>query len=284
MKNRRHMEHLAKVFRRASVLVIALLITSCGIPNWFYLEDSTANYAFKTVQTDKFSDLSMQLTFTAQANATLARIISGSVSPSIMLFYCIDDQPSISTFSSNLISAFTTNYKRTGAGVQLPKPGNGPLVTYSASSSSDQAPYRLYQFQYQGNIAGAPGYMINQEDVGQTKNDMSATLVAGTADTTQSTRPVTLYNLMATQDDTTKLHTLLRYNGKPFYYTNSAISQHDPTAYENDYNQVATTATDMYLHIFAAFNATPESGDNFNNVFWSRLNYLGWIQLNPQTP
>ncbi len=292
MNNRRQrIRFITRLSKRASVFlsmcVFAVVCMACGIPQWFFVYDTTdLDYIWRTSNSTfvtDFSGYAVNLSFTDTASSSLAKIGS-SVSPSLMFFYVIDSQDTITTYRDNIISRFTSVYKLNGAGVPLSYAEDGSVLVYSTGSAAngDKVDYKLYPFSFEGQKVIAPGYMLNPSMSGQSKDSLSGVLKLQNFSTGDVQRVLNLYyGGEATVGPSTQLGRVGRYDNSNFYY---AYSQLPPSAINADYNRINSDSENIYLHVFVAFNATPSSSlDRFNNIFWSRLKYVGWIKLNPQT-
>lgn len=275
--------------KRASVFVFlcvfAVVLMGCGIPQWFYVYDSTTDYIWSFLPHDDKSYYTFKLNFTESAASSLSKVHS-ETSPSIMLFYIIDDVVQLSN-SSSIISAFRTTYKLSGAGASLSASSEDGSVLSVTDSSDSSVKYKLFPFQLDKKVVGNPGYLINPGpgSLGTgDKTSLSAYLEMNAYnydpdDTTVPKRSFTLYK------DSTKASSLgavSRWNGEDFYFRRSDIDSLTDIE-KTDYNLITGgSADDIYLHIFATFNVSPTvSADAFNNIFWGTLQYVGSIKLTP---
>lgn len=287
MNNRRQKHSFSsKLAKRASVFVFlcvfAVVLMGCGIPQWFYVYDSTSDYIwdYSSYDVNTFS-----LSFTESATSSLSKIYS-ETSPSIMLFYVIDDVMRLSN-SSSIISAFRSTYKLSGAGTSLSASTEDGSVLSVMDSSDSSVKYKLFPFRLDKKVVGNPGYLINPGPGSLGTGDktlLSAYLEMNAYnydpdDTTAPKRSFTLYK------DSTKASSLgavSRWNGEDFYFRRSDIDSLTDIE-KTDYNLITGgSADDIYLHIFATFNVSPTvSADAFNNIFWGTLQYFGSIKLTP---
>jgi len=262
---------------------LLVVLAGCGIPSWFYVYDTSGTDYLWTISSNSDEDtLTVSLEFTSSAETSLAKIDDSSPAPSLMFFYIIDDSDSIVDYSSDIISQFSTTYKRKGSGSSLRHASDGSVLTYSTGSVD----YKLFPFMYQdigedSAIATAPDYLLNKLDAGQTKEALKGTLALDQYNIGDETRAIYLYTGNSA-DDEEPLSKLPRFNGEDFLYAVSQVTS--PSTTPADYDRITSSSDELYVHVFVAFNVTPsQSGDSFNNIFWSSLKYAGRIKLTPSS-
>lgn len=263
-----------------SLCVFAVVLMGCGIPQWFYVYDSTSDYIWATSNSG-FSDNGyvVGLDFTPDAESSLEKVQSGD-SPALMFFYILDDEPVIN-YNENIRTNFKRKYKLNGAGIGLEYASDGSVLTYTTGSEAngDKVDHKLYPFTLNGTRVTPPKYIINPSSgTPQSKESLEGTMRLEDHVSGEPTRKLFIYN-GTILNDASEIGRLGRFNGGDFYYAYSNIPSDER---EFDYNLIHSDSNGVYLHIFVAFNVSPSSPlDRFNNIFWSELKYVGWIQLTP---
>ena len=250
-----------------SIIILASFFISCGIPNYFYLEDS--DYKF----TSENDDDKTEITATLEISDTeqLEQLDDGI---SMVYFYFLSNEETIAT--STFESKFKTKFiGSTGIGI-IGGPSNLTDDSVIGYIVDDDEPYDLYAFNFKEDDLVSPYYhdlieLQNDEKTSDEKiiyADFSFTLKQ------DSGSYIVTYQRDNDDDDDFQLD-LYRFNRDYFFpLSNDSLSD----SYSEDYSQFSDTSTgDYYIHIFAAFTA--QEGD-FTNRWWSSLEYLGCLEIN----
>ncbi|PKL12151.1 MAG: hypothetical protein CVV52_11175 [Spirochaetae bacterium HGW-Spirochaetae-8] len=268
------------------VLVLASLfiISSCGIPTYFYLDDSEF---ITSAQSDTLTNqisLEINLTDSALTKISDKGVVDG---PGLKFFYTLSENPSTYivdgvTQLGTVASSFNTNFKG-GA-------GNGLLWSPDYNS--------------------APGFYLYTDDAGKNnvfslhKPDVFTNgLVVGTFAISESgmnafefrkapEMDISLENLpsmslsikrvveepagyakLIIETDSDNLD-MQSYKAETFPTTIDLLAER--IAGEPELLSYLDDAQDLYIHIWVALYCSEGA---FSNIFWSNLRYAGYIEL-----
>ena len=241
------------ILRLVSVFFIVLVLVGCGIMTVF-----TVTYAYNSgsiANSGKFTftDLDNRLSW-----------ITPSTGPSLLLSYIVttEFEP-----PSGITTKFNSEFKRSIADGRM-IPSDSQILSVASGSNI----YSLYKFSDSTiNSFDSPHFMATANNPLIPNIEFSFSL--NSDNTLQFSIDLGSYSVHSSGP-------LTRFNGQPFETDPSKIinSAYINSSYINypDY-VVPSTGGTLYLHIYAAINTS--EGD-FNNIFWTSLHYVGYIQLN----
>jgi hypothetical protein len=246
----------------ASVFFIVLiLLVSCGIATRFYIDSriEKLNSSIKDTVLGKYSVISDPLN-----NLSWIDVGSG---PSLMLFYLITDDPNP---PSGIISTFNSTYQRNYAGMSI---SSDEILTVND--------YTLYRFSDdQGTDFKSPYYIASAVDPLDpdftctiTKNISNGTLAD--MNLTFDTGAYTIHNQSFSYGPPPTA-ALRRFGNYGQFETDIFKVRGTPGNYP-EYQEISSTASSMFIHIYAAVNISPKG--SFNNIYWTDLVNLGCITL-----
>jgi len=242
MKMRNH------ILRMVSVFFLVLVLAGCGIMTVFSVDYSytsgTAPKSGRFVFTDSDNRLSW---------------ITPSTGPSLLLCYLVTTEIAPPT---GIATKFNTEFKRSITDGRM-IPSDSKILSITSGSET----YSLYKFSDANEIAVNSPYFLATAS-SPTTPDIEFSLSLDGSKTLQFSIDSGSYTFHASGP-------LTRFNGQPFETEPSTIINASSTDYP-DY-VVPNTGGTLYLHIFAAMNAS--EGD-FNNIFWTSLEPVGYITLN----
>ena len=241
-----------------TIIILASFFISCGIPNYFYLDDD--DYTFTSENNDDKNEITAMLEI---SDAEQLEQLDYGIS--MVYFYYLSDEPTIST--SSLESKFETKFRGPiGIGII-----GGP-----SDLTVDDESYDLYAFNFEAEDLVSPYYhdlieLQNDETTSYETTiyaDFSFTLEEDTSGLNK-----VIYKRFDDNDISVTNNSLVRYNKNGnFLSSNSILSDSD-----SDYSQFSGKQPgSYYIHIFTSFTA--QEGD-FTNRWWSELKYLGSLKI-----
>lgn len=236
------------ILRLVSVFFIVMVLVGCGIMTVF-----TVTYAYNSGT----SNISGEFIFTDSADNRLSWI-TPSTGPSLLLCYLVTTE---SAAPSIVATKFDSEFKRNIADGRM-IPNDFKILTVTSGSSE----YSLYKFSDSSYTNfGSPHFLASASN--PSNPDLEFSLSLNSDNSLQFSIDSGSYTLHASEP-------LTRFTGSPFQIVTSEIVSY-PTQYP-DY-VVQNTGGTLYLHIYAAINV---SEGEFNNIFWTNLRHVGYIQLN----
>jgi hypothetical protein len=248
-----------KLLPAVSVFFCILILASCGIATLFYV-----SYSFS--DGDDNGD-SVSGTFSVSSdeydNLSLIETDPVSTGPSLMLFYVLSNDKDISY--STITTKFSTTYKTSPYGKIVATDSDGIVL------STDD--YDLYAFSDtdETTIFSAPEYIYTCNDPYENSLEFTLTTERDTS---------SLYDIAMTQDSSENytiqaIGNLCRYNGEKFLSDTGLMDA------EADYSKSFSSSEaqadgEYYCHVFGAFCV---SEGEFNNIFWTNLVYLGYLNF-----
>jgi hypothetical protein len=248
-----------KLLPMVSVFFCILILVSCGIATIFYV-----SYSF-TAGSDTGGSVSGTFYVSSDEYENLDYITDGT-GPSLMLFYVLSDESTIS--QSAIISKFSTTYKTTPYG-KIVSTTSDPIVL-----STDD--YDLYAFSDTASTSfSAPEYIYTCNDPDENSLEFTLTTEGDSS---------SLYDIAPTQDSSENYTiqatgNLRRYNGD--YFLSDTGEMDDEADYSTSVDSSeAKVNGEYYCHVFGAFCV---SEGEFNNIFWTSLVYLGYLEFSTIT-
>lgn len=230
-----------KLLRIASVFFVLLAFIGCGVATIFYVRTSLNYYSDR---------IEIRIT---DDHDNLSWIEPGS-GPSLFLGYVVTDNPGLDYSTKTKIrDEFRKQYQKTPSGIHIEGAlTSGPVLLLTDPSIG------LYAFS--ASEIGSPTYHATASNRLSPNGDFTITEEPSeNGSQLKLTFPSGEY----------QVHTpvLRRFNGALFSttYTN-----------ESDYVYSNTSSATAYCHIFGAINA---GKGNFNNIYWSDLEYLSYIEI-----
>jgi len=241
--------------KRCQVIFLIILVSffiSCGIPNYFFLEDS--DYIFSS---SKESETKFETSLSINDQEELNKLEEGL---GMVYFYYISTD---STNTTKFISEFSTKFRGSiGLGI-IGAPNdleNGPVISYSTEGESNK--YDLYVLTTSLSNPEPPDYhelivldsTISFDSTFELKTEIDGTKYISYSNTNNDIN-------------------FLRSNQSGFV----PFSEEIDSDTDLDYSQISSTnAPIYYIHIFSSFTA--QEG-NFTNRWWSKLEYLGSLKI-----
>jgi len=241
--------------------IVLILLVSCGITTRFYIDSS-----IKKAEPSVSGSVAGTYSVNSDPFNNLSWIDVGS-GPSVMLFYLITDEPNP---PSGIISTFNSTYQRNYAGIAI---SSDEILTVND--------YTLYRFSNdQGTEFKSPYYIASAVDPLNpdftctiTKNISNGTLAD--MNLTFDTGAYTIHNQSFSYGPPPTA-ALRRFGNYGQFETDIFKVRGTPGNYP-EYQEISSTASSMFIHIYAAVNVSPKG--SFNNIYWTDLVNLGNITL-----
>jgi len=263
-----------------TIIILASFFISCGIPNYFYLEDDD-DYNFTSANNEDKTEI----TATLQINDTveLDKLDKLDDGISMVYFYFLSalDTISTDTFEDEFKDKFIGS---TGIGT-IGGPSNITKDSVIGYIGDDDEPYDLYAFNFKEDDLVSPYYhdLIELQNDEITSDEITSDekiIYADFSFTLKQDSGSYIVTYQRDNDDDDEFVTddfqldLYRFNRGNFLSSDSSLSESD---LKSDYSQFSVTQPgSYYIHIFAAFTA--QQGD-FTNRWWSSLEYLGCLKI-----
>jgi hypothetical protein len=230
-----------KLLLTASVFFVLLVVLGCGLMTVFYIDPTISRLSKENTFSISISDPHNNLSW-----------IDNGEGPSLFLGYIVTDNQDIDYYS--LTNEFSKQY--------IKKPfGNHIKSSYATGPILDIESKSLKLFAFSGTTLAIPDYHATAIKTDKTSETFTITPVndgSGSIDF-RITLDKGHYSLNQSS--------LVRYNGQPF--------TQDGTG-NLDYILPPEIGSSKYCHFFAALNA---GKGTFNNIYWSDMKYLGYIEL-----
>ena len=276
---------MSKVKILFSVIIILIVITGCGIPNYFYLGSGyyrTNVTVTKPTETDKTHKIDVNITLndTFQTSKCVD-------CPSAVIFYWIDkvEEP-VPSVVSGISSAFSSKFKKNEPSGGVPitlyqDDQESPVIdTYNyketTSSGSDEnnkvtkeTPYNLYYVRLFDSLTGQEKIIKSPTFHAQPNASSGATSISFSIQMSTDNTNIDEYRKIYLEQNGQR-YEIRRFNGISF----KDIPKKEDFATYGDYSVLADEDTNyaegdsLYVHFMIAFCAAK---GNFNNIFWSSL-------------
>ena len=245
-----------------TIIILASFFISCGIPNYFYLDDN--DYTFTSENDDDKTEINATLEISDDEQ--LEQLDNGI---SMVYFYYLSTEASNTT---SFISKFETEF-RGSSGIGIIGGPSDLADDAVISYSSDDESYDLYALNFKEEQLVSPDY----HDLIELQIDK--TIYADFNFNMKEDSESYIVNYQRDTDEDEEFDTedfqldLYRFNRDNFLKSTSSLDDSDSDYSQFSGNQPGT----YYIHIFASFTA--QEG-NFKNRWWSSLEYLGALKIN----
>ncbi len=230
-----------KLLLTASVFFVLFALIGCGVMTVFYIDPTISQLSKDNTFSISILDPYNNLTW-----------IKDGDGPSLFLGYIVTEKQDIDFRS--LTTEFSAQYVK--------KPfGNHIKSSYASGPILDIESKSLKLFAFSGTLLDIPDYHATAKETDKTTDTFTITRVNDGAGNIDFTITLDKGNYTLNQSS------LVRYNGQPFSL--------DGTNYI-DYILPLEVGPSRFCHIFAALNA---GKGIFNNIYWSEMKYLGYIEL-----
>ena len=234
-----------RVILSSLILSLVFLLSSCGVPNWFYISSSDA-----------------RISNSNQNKTTSINVSSGyELDIDVFLLYTIHNAtssttPSESQIKNSLQSAFRTRYRINDANSNRFSSGTNPVASYTTNDLTfNLYPLDAVDSSAPNNSGADPLFLENKPS---TQNRITLTL-------DYEIRDGYLYVTMTDDDSNTQEYQLQRYNGNGIF-SSSGLDQDS----RNDHTEVDLGGSyNLYVYpvVYISSNSTsPDTGHGFNNL------------------
>lgn len=237
-----------RVILSSLILSLVFLLSSCGIPNWFYISPSDAKISNSTASSNQYSTVNISSDYALDVDVFILYTIHNASSSTV---------PSINQISSGLRSAFTASYKENDADAYPLRSGNNSIAEYTYTSTQQQ--FNLYLLRATGNSVSsssgnAPIFKLSKREGGA--------MISCRIDyeLVEENGAKYLRAVLTDSDGRTETMTLVRFNNTDFSVNMSNDSEKDHTSIESD-------AYNLYIWPIMYISSTSTAnGHAFNNL------------------
>ena len=235
-----------RVILSSLILSLVFLLSSCGVPNWFYISPSDA-----------------RISNSNQNKTTSINVSSGyELDVDVFLLYTIHNAtssttPSESQIKNSLQSAFRTRYRINDANANRFSSSGTSIAEYTYTST--QHNFNLYSLKPMGtnvptNSGSSPLFKLSKREGGA--------MISSTIDyeLVEENGAKYLKAVLTDSDGRTETMTLVRFNNTDFSVNMSNDSEKDHTSIESD-------AYNLYIWPIMYISSTSTAnGHAFNNL------------------
>ena len=235
-----------RVILSSLILSLVFLLSSCGVPNWFYISSSDA-----------------RISNSNQNKTTSINVSSGyELDVDVFLLYTIHNAtssttPSESQIKNSLQSAFRTRYRINDANANRFSSSGTSIAEYTYTST--QHNFNLYSLKPMGtnvptNSGSSPLFKLSKREGGA--------MISSTIDyeLVEENGAKYLKAVLTDSDGRTETMTLVRFNNTDFSVNMSNDSEKDHTSIESD-------AYNLYIWPIMYISSTSTAnGHAFNNL------------------
>ena len=268
------------------VLVLASLFifASCGVPTYFYLDDSEF---ITTAQSDTLTNqIDLEVTFSDSALTKISEkgVVDG---PGLKFFYALSENPSTYivdgvTQLSTVVSSFNANFKGSAGNGLLWSPG----YTYAPGFylyTNDSGKHNNFSLHEPDEFT--EGLIIGTFAISESGMDAFEFRKAPEMDISLETLASMNLSIKRVSDEPSGYAKLMIELGAVDLDVHSYKNETFPTSIDQLKERIAgepeflaylANAQDLYIHIWVALYCSEGA---FSNIFWSNLRYAGYIEL-----
>ena len=238
-----------RVILSSLVLSLFLLLSSCGIPNWFYISSSDARILNSTVGTDRTTTITVESGYDLDIEVFLLYTIHNATGSTT---------PTGSTIRSGLTSDFRSRYRINDANANRFSSSGTSIAEYTYTST--QHNFNLYSLKPMGtnvptNSGSSPLFKLSKREGGA--------MISSTIDyeLVEENGAKYLKAVLTDSDGRTETMTLARFNSTDFSVNMSQDSQ-------NDHTSVESGSYSLYVWpvMYISSSSLSSTGYPFNNL------------------
>lgn len=221
----------------------------------------------------------------------VSELLENCDGPGLLFFYVLDKESDLES-KSKLENLFASNFMHDYQGIALDTNDN-----IASLKDSNKNIYHLYLLSGEKGRSNQDLFQANHyslclnSGLNVINNDLNNVVLTPVKDsngnlclklTYDETSTYTYYGKTGDSTETSEgasvvsnTNLLNRFNGKGFI---SAVDANNASSKDSDYEHIAS-GDSLIAHFFAAFCISPNSSSDFNNIYWSDLEYMGKIDI-----